>query len=79
MRSDCAWGRMVRKLGDRFIVYDLDNIGEAEPGFKPTPEDAEWCAKVEYARAHGLEHPYGRPREAHKAWASDGTRSSQHA
>jgi hypothetical protein len=24
--------------------------------------------KVEYARAHGLEHPYGWPREAHEAW-----------
>jgi len=30
-------------------------IGEAEPGFKPA-EDAEWCAKIEYARARGLEH-----------------------
>jgi hypothetical protein len=61
--SDCAWGHMVRKLGDKFIIYDLDNkvIGEAEPGFKPTPQDAEWCAKVEYARALGLEYPYNWP------------------
>ena len=36
MCEDCAWGRMVRKLGDRFLVYDHDNnvIGEAEPAFK---------------------------------------------
>jgi hypothetical protein len=59
MRVDCAWGRHVRKLGDKYLVYDLDNnvIGEAEPGFKPLPDDAEWAAKVEHARAHGLPHP----------------------
>jgi hypothetical protein len=36
MRADCAFGRMVRKFGDTFIVYDHDNgvIGEADPGFK---------------------------------------------
>jgi hypothetical protein len=63
-------GRMVGKHDDKFIVYDLDNkvIGEAELGFKPTPQDTEGCAKVEYARAHGLEHPYHWPREAHEAW-----------
>jgi hypothetical protein len=59
MRSDCAWGRMVRKLGDKFIAYDLDNnvIGEADLSFKPSPEDAEWIEKVEYARTHKLPHP----------------------
>jgi hypothetical protein len=58
-----AW---VRKLGNRFIAYDHDNhlIGDADPGFKPTPEDAEWAEKVEYERAHDLEHPYYWPRLA---------------
>jgi len=43
----------VRKVGAKFIIYDFDNniVGEAEPGFKPTPQDAECCEKVEYARA----------------------------
>ena len=43
LRADCAWGRLVRKLGDKYIVYDQDNkvLGEAEPGFKPLQEDAE--------------------------------------
>jgi hypothetical protein len=50
---------MVRKLGDKFIAYDLDNnvIGEADLSFKPSPEDAEWIEKVEYARTHKLPHP----------------------
>ena len=41
MRADCAWARMVRKPGDRFIVYDHDNhvISDANPDFKPTPKD----------------------------------------
>ena len=70
LRSECAWGRMVRKLGDKFIIYDHDNnvIGEADPGFKPLPEDAEWIAKVEYAKAHELPHPYDWPKEKHAAW-----------
>jgi hypothetical protein len=69
MRADCAWGRMVRKLGDKFIIYDRDNkvIGEADPGFAPLPHDAEWIAKVEYARAHKLPHPYDWPKEKHEA------------
>jgi len=70
LRSECAWGRMVRKLGDKFIIYDKDNnvISEADPGFRPLPEDAEWIEKVEYARAHGLPHPYDWPKEKHAAW-----------
>jgi hypothetical protein len=61
---------MVRKLADKFIIYDHDNnvIGEADPGFKPLPEDAEWIAKVEYAKAHKMPHPYHRPKERHAAW-----------
>jgi hypothetical protein len=62
---------MVRKLGDRFIVYDHENhvIGEADPGFRPTPEDAEWVEKVECAEAHAFTHPdYDWPFKAHAAW-----------
>jgi len=62
---------MARKLGDRFIVYDHDNhvIGEVDPGFRPTPEDAEWVEKVECAEAHAFTHPYyDWPFKAHAAW-----------
>jgi hypothetical protein len=70
LRSECAFGRWVRKLGDRFIIYDMDNnvVGEAEPGFSPTPQDAEWVAKVEFAREHNIPHPYDWPLEAHESW-----------
>ena len=70
LRADCAWGRLVRKLGDKYIVYDHDNkvIGEADPGFRPLPEDAEWVAKVEYAKAHKLPHPSDWPKEKHAEW-----------
>jgi hypothetical protein len=70
LRADRAWGRTVRKLGDKFIIYDHDNnvIGEADPGFKPLPHDAEWITKVEFARAHDIPHPYDWPAEAHEAW-----------
>lgn len=71
LRIDCIWsGRTVRKLGDKFIVYGRDDvvIGEADPGFRPLPEDAEWVAKVEYAKARGLPHPYDWPEEKHAEW-----------
>ena len=70
LRTDCAWGRLVRKLGDKYIVYDQDNkiVGEAEHGFKPLPEDAEWVAKVEYSEANNLPHPYGWSKEKHAEW-----------
>jgi hypothetical protein len=71
LRAECKWdGRSVRKLGDKFLIYDRDYqvIGEADPGFKPLPDDAEWCTKVEYARAHDLPHPYDWPREKHAEW-----------
>jgi hypothetical protein len=60
LRVECASGVWVRKLGDRFLVYDLDNrvIGKAEPGFTPLPEDADWVAHVKYTREHSLPHPY---------------------
>ena len=35
----------------------------------PLPEDAEWVAKVEYAEANNLPHPYGWPKEKHADWA----------
>jgi hypothetical protein len=71
LRVDCIWsGRTVRKVGDKFIVYGRDDvvIGEADPGFKPLPDDAEWVAKVEYAKARELPHPYDWPEERHAEW-----------
>jgi hypothetical protein len=70
LRAHCAWGRLVRKLGDKYIVYDANNnvIGEADPGFRPLPEDAEWVAKVEYAKANNLPHHYDWPKEKHAEW-----------
>jgi hypothetical protein len=56
LRSHCAQvGRQVRHLRPR--QPQPGDRREAETGFKPTPEDAAWCVKVEYARAHRLEHP----------------------
>jgi hypothetical protein len=72
MRVECAvWSnRQVRKLGDRFIVYDGDNrvIGDADPGFVPQPEDAAWCEKIEHLRTHDLPHPYDWSDQAHREW-----------
>jgi hypothetical protein len=77
MRVDCAFGVHVRKIGDRFFVCGRENfflegdekiLREADPGFTPLPRDAEWCAKVEYATAHGLPHPYDWPEKMHAEW-----------
>ena len=38
--------------------------GEAEPGFQPLPEDAEWVAKVEYA----YERDYRGTAHSHEPW-----------
>jgi hypothetical protein len=47
-RVDCAFGVHVRKIGDRFFVCGRENfflegeeliLREADPGFKPLPED----------------------------------------
>jgi hypothetical protein len=73
LRSECPFLRSIRKLGDCFLIYDLDDnvVGEAEPGFEPLPDEVEWIAKVEYARAHGLPHPYHWPKEQHHSWRSE--------
>jgi hypothetical protein len=66
--------RMVFKFGDRFFVFDdgyqdgLTLIGEAEPGFKPLPEDALWAAKVEDAQARGLPYPTEWTKRMHVDW-----------
>ena len=71
LRCECPWGVIVRKLGDRFLVYDSRSntvIREADPGFKPLPRDAERIEMVEFAKAHGLPHPYDWPKGKHAEW-----------
>jgi hypothetical protein len=64
-RFDCTPTCFVRKLGDKYVVYDFDNkvIGEADPGFKPLDGAHPYIAQEEYAREHGLPHPYDWPDE----------------
>jgi hypothetical protein len=46
-------------VGWRNVVLDYNDnvIGEADPGFKPLPEDLAWADRVEYAMHYGLPHP----------------------
>ena len=40
------------------VDYKGNVTGEADPGFRPLPQDVDWAAKVEYAKHYGLPHQY---------------------